>query len=118
MALLIPISLMETTYLGSNRMITGDHDDFDSSRSTLGDGIRDSSPGRVNHRHKAHESHSGQGEVGLVAVKFEAQGEFIGRQEKVAESKYSLSQTSQLVVSIVERLTHLFIQNLWGKTKG
>ncbi|KAF1751148.1 hypothetical protein GCK72_017702 [Caenorhabditis remanei] len=91
--------------LSSNWVISGNHDDLDSSRTALSDGIWDSGTGWINHRHKSNESQVLQWEVDLLNVEFESFREFVGWQNKVTESKNTFSHSSQLEVGVIELLT-------------
>ena len=48
---------------GSDRMITSNHDNFDTSRFTFSDGFRDVSTRGVNHSHESNEGQVFQREV-------------------------------------------------------
>lgn len=71
---------------GSDGMISSNHDDLDAGAPALGDRVRHGSSGRINHGHEAHELKSVQREVGVVAVEFETNGEFVSGQSHVAEA--------------------------------
>merc|ERR1719278_1841119 len=54
--------------LGSNGMVTSNHDNFDTSRSTFVNSIRYSSSWGINHGHEADKSETFKGEVCLVSI--------------------------------------------------
>ena len=83
---------------------------FDAGRAALGDGVGDSSAGRVDHGHEADETESGQWEVGVVGVESVALRELVQRQMRVAETEDALAETAQLHVGHVEGVSHLVVE--------
>merc|ERR1712080_533724 len=59
----------------ADRVVAGHHDHLDAGGTTLGDGVRHGGPGRVDHRHQAHEPEPCEGEVHVLPVEGEAGGE-------------------------------------------
>merc|ERR1719175_305231 len=88
--------------LGSDGMVTSNHDNLDTSGSTLGNGVRDSSSGRINHGHETNESESLQGEVDILGIKGVSVGILVSWEHVVAETKHSLSKSSKLHVGSLE----------------
>ena len=86
----------------SDGMISGNHDNLDSSRLALSDGIGDTGSGRINHGHETDEDESFQREVDLFVVEFEALGELLGIHLLVAESEDTFSESSELFVGGLE----------------
>ena len=97
---------------GSDRMVTGYHDDLDAGGTALGDRVGHRSPRRVDHRHQADEAEPVDREVRVVAVELEADRELVGRQYEVAEAEHTFTKATELQVSVVERLLHLFVEHL------
>merc|ERR1719434_290327 len=88
-------------------MISSDHDNLDTSGSTLGDSIRHSSSGRINHGHESNKSESLQGEVDILSIEWVSSRVLVSRQHVVTESQDSLSRTSQVHVGRVESVLPL-----------
>ena len=83
-------------------MAAGDHDNLDTSRTALGDGVGDGSAGRVNHGHEADKAEALNGEVAVVGVEGIAAGIFVQGEDEVAEAQHTLTQPAQLHVGRVE----------------
>lgn len=67
-------------------MVSGDHDDLNSSAPTFAHGIGDGSPRRVNHGDEPDEAEVFDGEIHVIGVKLESLGELLVWQEEVAEA--------------------------------
>merc|ERR1719323_1256794 len=83
----------------SNRMVTGHHDNLNTSRSAFQDSVWYSSSWGINHGHETDKAKAGKGEVFLIRVKWISLGVLVGGQHEVAEAKDTLSQASELHVS-------------------
>ena len=88
--------------LGGDGMVAGDHDNLDTSRTALGDGVGDGSAGRVNHGHEADKAEALNGEVAVIGVEGIAAGIFVQGEDEVAEAQHTLTQPAQLHVGRVE----------------
>merc|ERR1719336_2872195 len=88
--------------LGSDGMVTSDHDDLDTGRPALDDGIRNSGPWGIDHGHEADETEAFKGEVLLVRIEGVASWVLVLWQHEVAETKDSFSKTSELHVSALK----------------
>merc|ERR1711953_1440655 len=84
--------------LGSDGMVASHHDDLDTSRPTLGDGVGHSSSGGINHGHQSNKSETLQREVNIVSIKGISNGVLISGKHEVAETKNSLSESTELHV--------------------
>ena len=58
--------------LSSDRVITSDHDNLDTSRTALGDGVWNGGTRWIDHRYQADETKTGQREVGIIGVEVES----------------------------------------------
>ena len=89
--------------LGGDGVITSDHDDLDTSRSALGDGVGDGSSWGIDHGHEANESKAGfgvllevtVGEVHLFGIEVESLGERSSVEVKVGKAEDSLSHATE-----------------------
>merc|ERR1719431_2002757 len=54
--------------LGSDGMVSGNHDDLDTSRAALEDSVRYSSSWRINHGHQTNKPQAVNGEVDIVSI--------------------------------------------------
>lgn len=77
-------------------MISSYHDDLDSGRTALGDGVGHGGTGRVDHGHQTDETKSLQGEVHLFRVELESLGELVLGQLEVAETVRIISMLNML----------------------
>ena len=68
-------------------MISSNHNDLNSGRTALGDGVGDSGARRIDHGHESDETESLQREVDLFGVELEALGELVLWQLEVTESE-------------------------------
>merc|ERR1719384_1086505 len=93
--------------LGSDGMVTGDHDDLDTSGPALADGVRDSGSGRVNHGHEADESESLKREVYVLGIEGVSDGVLVSGQHVVTESEDTLAESSELHVGSLESILPL-----------
>merc|ERR1719336_712712 len=88
--------------LGSDGMVASDHDDLDTGRPALDNGVRDGGPWGIDHGHEADETEAFEGEVLLVRVEGVASWVLVLRQHEVAETKDTFSKTSELHVSALK----------------
>lgn len=88
--------------LSSNGVITSDHDNLDTGRSALLDGVWHSGTRRVNHTHEAKETQVAEWEVSLIGVELVASRVSFRVQSKVAETEHTLAQASEFHVGRVE----------------
>ena len=118
---------------GSDGVVTGNHDDcfgtnccigliyvdqqtlkvtFDTGRAALGYSVGYGSARRVDHGDESDEAQTEQREVGFVGVVSVAFGIFVEWQHEVAESEYSLTQSTQFHVGGVEGIFHVVVEYL------
>jgi len=99
--------------VGSNGVITSDHNNLDTGGSALGYGVGYSRSGRVNHTDEADKGEVVHGVVFGFSVESVSNGVVLGVQPGVAESEYSLSHTSESLVGALKvlrpRLGHLLL---------
>ena len=88
--------------LGSNRMVTSDHDDFDTSRSAFGNGIWDGGTWRINHGHETDKSKSFSWEVHFVSIEVKSFREFSIIEVAVSETEDTFTHTSEFHIGIIE----------------
>merc|ERR1719331_3243941 len=88
--------------LGSDWMVTGDHDNLDTSRPALQNSIGHGGPRRVNHGHEADEAKAFEGEVLLVGIVGVAGRVLVLRQHEVTETKDTLTEPTKLHVRCLE----------------
>ena len=82
--------------LGSDGMVTSNHDNLDTGRSALGNGVGDSSSGGIDQGDEANEAEGVHGEVAVVRVEWEADGVLVSRQAVVTETKHTLAETCEV----------------------
>merc|ERR1719315_465739 len=77
--------------LGSDGMVSSNHNDLDTSRAALEDSVRYSSSWRVNHRHQTNKPQAIDREVDIVSIEGISNRVFVSREHEVTESKDTLS---------------------------
>merc|ERR1719336_3460893 len=88
--------------LGSDGMVASDHDDLDTGRPALDNGVRDGGPWGIDHGHEADKTEAFEGEVFLVRIEGVASWVLVLGQHEVAETKDTFSKTSELHVSALK----------------
>merc|ERR1711923_474833 len=101
------IALRDDSYrfgygLGSNGVISRNHDDLDSSTSAFGHSIWDSSSWWINHGHESNKSQIFHREVNIITIKWVSLWELLWVQSEVTKSQHPLSQSTKFHVSIIE----------------
>ena len=76
---------------------------LDTSRATLHDGVRNSSPWRVDHRHEPNKPKSFQREVRIVRVELESARELIGVESEVTEAEHPLPAPAKILQNITAK---------------
>jgi len=87
---------------GSDGVISGDHDDFDSGRAAHGNGVGHCSTRRVDHGHHAEETEAFDRKVDVVGVELEADREIFFGEFQIAETENAFAETSEAGVDLVE----------------
>jgi len=93
-------------------MITSHHDNLNTSRTAFGDGVRYSSPGRINQRDETHKTESMHGEVAVFRVEGETNRVLVSWKHIVAESEYTFSKATKFKISVIESFLHILVKGL------
>ena len=96
--------------LGSNRVITSDHNDLDTSGPTLFNSAWDSGPRRVNHRNQTNKGQVVHREVFSLSVELVAVRVLSFVQGKRTETEDTFSKASEGLVGGLELLLPLVVE--------